>query len=489
MKNEKRLSHRYKPLCDEQVSRIHEGTMEIFEEVGFEVHEPEALSLFRQVASDYDAERGVVRLKESTVKDLLSSVPSELVLCGREEKHDAHLGVGKVHFGTGGTALNILDYDTNNRRPALLEDLVDVVRLTDQLEHIDIVLLPTYPNDLAIEEVDVNRFYTGLAYSSKHIMGGVYTSKGIDDVIKMAEKVAGSPEALRERPFISLITCGISPLRLDSKYGAYMLQVARSGIPVVVPAEPLCGATSPMSLAGTLVIQNCDALIHVMLTQLARRGAPVVYGCVSSSTDLRDLGYLGGSVESALINAGTAQMTQYYGIPYYGTAGISDSKTLDAQAGYESAVTNMLVALAGADFIHDAAGLMEFALTVSKEKLVIDNEILGIVGRAVRGIEVNDDTLALDVIKNIGPGGSFIHSRHTRKHMRKEHYWPRLSDRDRRKVWEADGKQTTAQRAHEIVQRMLSEAPKYHLPKELMQSIIEDFPAVAKYNEEGVLKA
>jgi trimethylamine--corrinoid protein Co-methyltransferase len=306
----------------------------------------------------------------------------------------------------------------------------------------------------------------------------VYTSEGIRDVIEMAERVAGSPEALRDRPFISLIACGISPLRLDSKYGAYMMQIARAGVPVAVPVEPLCGATSPITLAGTLVIQNCDALISVMTTQLANRGAPVIYGCVSTSTDMRDMRYLGGPVESGLINAATAQLAHYYGIPYYATAGISDAKTLDTQCGYESAVNNLLVALAGGDFIHDAAGLMEFAMTFSKEKLVIDNEILGMVMRAVKGIEVNDKTLAVDVISAAGPGGNFVSARHTRRHMRKEHYAPQLSDREVRETWQAAGAKTTAQRAHETVGELLARPARRQLSDEMIGEILEAYPAV-----------
>jgi trimethylamine--corrinoid protein Co-methyltransferase len=285
---------------------------------------------------------------------------------------------------------------------------------------------------------------------------------------------------LRERPFISLITCGISPLRLDGKYGAFMTQVARAGIPVAVPAEPLCGATAPVTLAGTLVIQNCDALINVMTTQLVNAGTPVIYGCVASAADMRDLKYLGGPVESGLINAATAQLARYYGIPYYATAGISDAKTLDAQCGYETAITNLLVALAGGEFIHDAAGLMEFALTVSKEKLVLDNDLLGMALRAVRGIRVDEQTLALDAIKAAGPGGNFVAGRHTRKHMRREHYVPPLADREPRETWEAAGSQPAPARAHEVVQGILSQPASPHMPAGIAQELLRRFPEISK---------
>lgn len=463
--------HQYTPLSEDDIRRIDQATMEVLENTGFEIREPEAFELFKSVASSVDEERRVVRLKEETVRELIARAPSELTLYGREDRHNCMLGSGEVYFGTGGTALDMLDYESGTTRRATLQDLRDVTRMVQGLEHVGLYLLPTYPNDLPVEEVDVNRFYTGMKYTTKHIMGGVYTSRGIHDVIRMAEEVAGSPEALRERPFISLITCGISPLRLDSKYGAYMMQVAREGIPVAVPAEPLCGGTAPMSLAGTLVIQNCDALINVMLTQLVNPGCPVIYGCVASSSNPHNMNYLGAPIESGMINAATAQMTQYYGLPYYATSGISDSKTLDAQSGYESAMTSLLVGLAGADFIHDAAGLMEFALTVSLEKLVIDNEILGMAYRAIRGIDVNDRTLSVDDIHKAGPGGNFITSRRTRSFTRTEHYTPLLSDRQQRPAWEAAGSTTTPERAHEKVEEILGGDPEVFLSPEMQQRL------------------
>ena len=455
--------HQYKPLNQSDIEKIDRATMEVLSETGFEVRQPEAFAYFKKVAHFVDEQKQIVKIKEKTIRELISLAPSTVTLYGRDEKHDCKLGSGEVYFGTGGTALNMLDYGEKESRPASLKDLENVIRVVDEMDNIDICLLPTYPREISVEEVDVHRFKAGLTYTNKHVMGGVYTSKGIDDVIRMAEEAAGSPEALRERPFISIITCGISPLRVDNDYGTYMIQVAKEGIPLAVPVEPLCGGTAPMSLAGTLVIQNCDSLINVMLTQLVNPGTPVIYGCVASSMDMRTMRYLGAPVESGLINAAAAQMTQFYGIPYYSTAGISDSKTLDAQCGYESAITNLLVGLAGADFIHDAAGLMEFAITVSLEKLVIDNEIIGMAKQAIKGIDVSKKTLCLDEIKEAGPGGNFVTSRSTRRFMRSEHYQPTLSDRQQRSIWLSEGHTTADQRAHEIVTNILDRKPTNYL--------------------------
>lgn len=466
----------YKPLNDKGLQDIHETSMRVLEEVGFEVQQEEAFDLFRKAGASADSETRIVRIKEKLVMDVIAGAPSTVSLFHRDDGEPLVLGDGNVYFGTGGTALNVLDYESGDRRPAQLQDLIDVVRIVDELKNIHIMLLPTYPNELSVKDVDVNRFFAGLCFTSKHVMGGVYTLKGIKDVIRMAEEVAGGADSLRRRPIISIIACGISPLRLDKKYGAFMIHLARQSIPTAVPVEPLCGATAPASLAGTLVIQNCDGLINILLTQLAKEGAPVIYGSVATSVNFQDMSYLGGAVESGLINAATAQLARFYGFPYYSTAGISDSKALDAQTGYESAVNNLLVALAGGDFIHDAAGLMEFAMTVSKEKLVIDNEILGMALRALRGIEVNEDTLAFEAIRRAGPGGNFIAGRHTRRFMQKEHYYPALSSRETRDAWEKAGRKTTAEAAHARVEEILNRKPGLALEKKTAVRLLEMFP-------------
>jgi len=251
------------------------------------------------------------------------------------------------------------------------------------------------------------------------------------------------------------------------------VHIAESGIPLVCPAEPLCGATSPVTLAGNLVIQTVDSLMGVLLAQIINPGTPVVFGSVATSTDFRDMKYLAGPVEMGLLNAAGAQMAQFYKLPFYATGGMTDSKVLDAQSGYESAVTNLLCALAGANFIHDAAGIMEFALTTCYEKYVIDNEILGMVMRAVEGITVNDDTLAFDLIKRVGPGGNFVTAKHTRRFMRTEHYQPLLSDRNTREEWEAKGRKTSWEKAGEVVRRIINDHG-YSLPAAIRGRILSE---------------
>lgn len=446
----------FKPLTDEAIGKIDETVMRIIEEVGFQVHSGAGLELFWSAGAAVDEEKQLVRLPREKARELIEMAPSEVMLCGQDEKHDIHLGGNRVYTGTGGTALNVFNQETGEKKVATLDDLKRIARLVDQLENIHLFLLPTYPSDVPVEQVDVNRFYAGLDNTSKHVMGGLYTLDGLKQVIEMAEIIAGSAASLRERPIMSMIACTISPLTVDSKYGDFTIAIARSGVPVVCPAEPLCGATSPVTLAGNVTMQTVDSLMGVMLAQLANPGTPAILGSVATSTDLSNFGYLAGSVEMGLLNAAGAQMAQHYRLPFYATGGMTDSKVLDSQSGYESAITGLLCALAGANFIHDAAGLMEFAMTVCYEKYVIDNDILGMVMRAVEGIKVNEETLAFDLIKEVGPGGNFVTAKHTRRFMRDEHYQPLVTNRDSRIDWEAKGGKYTWERAAERVKEILA---------------------------------
>lgn len=479
--NKTRQGGSYRPLSDDDIRKVHETSLRVFEEVGVEVRLPEARTLFLGAgAKPKKGDETVLLMPSALVERLVDQAPPVIPLCGRDDSGnlDCHIGGSTVYMGTGGTALNVQDPGSDESRPSLISDVASMARLVDSLENIDFYMLNVYPNDLESDIVDVNRFHAALKYTRKHVMGGVYTVEGIRNVIRMAEIIAGSPEALRERPLVSMVTCVVSPLRLDLHYSEMTIEVARQGIPVVVPAEPLCGATGPVTLAGSLVIQNVDTLSGVMLAQLSNPGTPVIYGSVASVADLKSMKYLSGAVEMGLLNAAGAQMAQHYRIPFYATAGMTDSKVSDAQAGYESAITNTLVALAGGNFIHDAAGFIEFCMTASYEKLVIDNDILGMVMRAVNGIEVNENTLAFDIIKKVGPGGHYVAQAHTRRHMRSEQHLPMISDRSDRVEWAQAGSRDIRARAADHARAILEESPRSCLPADVSERIMKEIPGL-----------
>jgi trimethylamine--corrinoid protein Co-methyltransferase len=457
--------------------------MKAFANIGVQMNHAEARELFRDAGAEVEESSGIVKVPSDLVQELVSRAPSSVTLCGRAENGelDCKIGGDTVYMGTGGTALNVQDPGSRHARRSTLKDVMNMARLVEALDNIHFYMLNVYPNDLPDEDIDVNRFGAALNRTQKHVMGGVYTIAGVRNVIKMAEIIAGSPEALRERPFISMVTCNISPFKLDKSYSQLAIEVARNRIPVVVPAEPLCGATAPITLAGNLVVQNVDTLAGVMLTQLVNRGTPVLYGCISSITDLRDMKYLSGAVEMGLMNAASAQLARFYQLPLYSTAGMSDSKVNDPQSAYESAITGLMVALAGGNCIHDAAGFLEFCMTASFDKLVIDNEIIGMIMRAVEGIQVDDTTLAFDVLKKAGPGGHFVSSRHTRRYMRSEQYHPQLSDRNNRDKWESSGAKDTNARATDKVREILNDPAQSVLPQEIRERLKSEIPGLKSF--------
>ncbi|KKK55990.1 hypothetical protein LCGC14_3069010, partial [marine sediment metagenome] len=255
--------------------------------------------------------------------------------------------------------------------------------------------------------------------------------------------------------------------------------LAKEGLPVVVPTEPLCGNTSPITLASNVVMHTAETLAGVVMTQLINPGAPVICGSVGSITDLRTMGHLSGSIERGMINAAVSQMAQYYKLPYYSTAGTSDSKVVDAQAGYESGMMNLLVAMSGANYIHDAAGLMEFDLTASYEKMVIDDEIIGRCLRVLRGIEFNDETIALDLMLELNSGRTdFFSADHTIRYMRSEFTPSTISDCRRREEWEASGSKDTADRAHDAALKILAEHRPMTIDPDVNRQILDRFPFV-----------
>lgn len=471
----------YRPLADDDCARIIEAALTVLSETGAIVATDSGREALRVAGAEVDEGARIVRFPRSMVEDAIASAPDSVTLCGRDPEFDCVLERDRVHLGTGGTALYVLDRDTGSRRYSTNADVADCARLTDALQNLHVFTINVFPNEIRQQDdIDVNRFYWSLRNTRKHVMGGVYSLAGTRQAVELAQMVAGGAEALRRRPFVSFISLVISPLKIDDIYGEISCFVAEQGLPVVVPAEPICGTTSPVTLAGNVLVHLADTLAGVTMVQAVNPGCPTICGSVGSTIDLRTMQHLGGCVERGIINAAVSQLAQKLGLPYYSTAGASDSKVPDAQAAYESALTNLLVMMSGANYIHDAAGLMEFDLTVSYTKMVMDDEIIGMSGRVLQGIEVTDDTLAVDLIQQVGPGGHFVSEEHTVRHMRDEFYEPRISDRQEREAWASQGRADATTRARARAGEFLATHEGPGLPPEVDRAIRQRFPAIAE---------
>jgi len=467
----------YRPFTDSDVKLMHEGIVRLMSEVGIKVATKRGFDLFKAKGLRTDAEKKIVYISKDFLEDCIASAPSEIVLHARGNPDNNILVGGKrVHFGSGGTALNVLDMDTGKKRLSTLKDVQNVSKLLDYLDNVHFEVIPVYANDVPIEKEDINRFFAAINNSNKHIQGGVYTVPGTKQVVEMCSMIAGSKEKLQREPFISFITCVISPLEIDMVYGELLMTCAESGLPLSIPAEPLTGATGPVTIAGNVANLCAETLSGLCLAQLVNKGTPVLMACTSAPTDLRTMGYADGAVEEGLINSCAAQMAQFYKLPFYGTAGQSDSKIMDAQAGFEGAITNLLVGMAGGNFIHDAVGLLEFCMTASYEKYVMDNEILGEVMRVLKGVTVNKETLAIDITAKVGPGGNFIQEDHTFEHMHEEHFIPKIADRQQRETWEEGGSKDTRARCHEVALDVLANHKPIPVDKKVVEAIRAKFP-------------
>lgn len=470
-------SAQYKPLKNADVKKIADESFRILEKSGMAVYSPTAFEAMKNAGAYTDETTRVVKFPRSLVEDAIDANPSSVTLYSRDGGNDAVLEKNRVYYGTGGTAIYVLDPDTGERRPSTIQDVILNARLIDTLENVHLFTINVFPNEIRKQEhIDVNRFFHSMDNTKKHVMGGVYTFEGCKKVVRMAEVIAGGPKKLRRKPFISFITLIISPFKVDKNYGEMMCYLAKENLPVVVPTEPMCGTTSPITLAGNILVHTAETLAGIAILQTVKRGALGICGSVGSISDLRTMGNLAGAIERAMLNASVAQMAQHFEIPVYSTAGTSDAKNVNVQCAYESAMSSLLVAMSGANYIHDIAGLMEFDLTVSYEKLVVDNEILGMCQRVLQGVEVNDDTLAGDMIIGKGPAKDFLSEEHTVRFMREEFFTPQLSNREKREVMKPED--DALSRAKEYVDSVRDSHPGSKLATEARDSLFKMFPEI-----------
>lgn len=444
----------YRPLAERDVIRIHEAALRVLEETGVRIGLEEARNIFRKRGALTDGE--IVKIPPALVEEAVSVAPRQFLMAGREERHDLILGDKRVHMGTGGAALTVLDLETGAARPGALRDVAGIARLCDALENVHFYLRPCIPRDIPPEVMDINQFYAALANTTKNVMAAAQSPANARDIIEMAAMIAGGRESLIKRPFISFVTSWmISPLHFADETTRVLMEVVANRIPVALSAAPMAGSTSPVTLAGTLVQVHAEQLSGIALTQLAHPGAPVLYGAIPSLADMKWMTYLGGGVEFGLMNAAVSQLAQHIGVPNYNSAGLTDAKIPDVQAGYEKAFSLCLCALAGANFIHHAAGMLESMKAVAYEQYVIDDDIIGMALRLLRGIRVDEETLGLDAIREAGPAGNYLASPHTVRFMRREYFRPSVADRRDRESWEAAGAQDGRERARRLAKKIL----------------------------------
>ncbi len=465
-------------LGAEDLKRIDQAGRQILKNIGIRVNDPDVIDMLKNAGADVDAEKEIVRFDGDWLDETLSHAQSEFVLYSRDGNNDIHLGEGKVNFANGGRVFQILDLATGGYRPTMLRDIIHTAKLVDRLKYIQFYIVSCQAYDIEPEHYHLNDFYHAFNHTSKHVMGGCDNIEGAKQMWELACIIAGGADDLRERPFVSVITNAISPLTIESKTLNILRFCCDKGIPVTCAPAPIAGATAPATLAGTLAQMHAESLAGVAIAQVFAPGAKVLYGAVPTVMDLRKVEFTIGSVEMAMMNAAAVQLAKLYKLPIYGSGGVTEAKRPDIQSGTEKTFSSLMVAMAGADCIHLAAGMLDSGNSISYEQYVIDNEIIGMIRRVLAGINVNDDTIGLDVIEKVGPGGNYIMEEHTVDHMMEEFFYPDLSVRSIFDVWEKDGRPSMMSRANSMVKEILKEKKDGLLDIKLISEIKKVFPDI-----------
>lgn len=466
----------YRPLSDDQVQTIYDAALTVLEEIGIEVLPSPCREVWRKAGARLDEDGNRVYVPRSLVQTGLSMAAREVRLCGQSPDFDMSLGGAKVYLGTGGAAVKVLDLDGVVRN-STLRDIFDIGRMVEVLDNIHFYLRPVVARDIPVEALDINTYYAALVATRKHVMGNSFTVEDVRKVVRLAGMISGGESALRERPIVSWTNCWtVSPLRYAPETVAVLDEIVRSGMPVAISSAPQAGATSPVTLAGTLVQLTAEQLSGLTYVNLLSPGHPVLTGYVPSVADLRTGAFSGGSPEFALMNAAAAQLAQFMGVPLYNSSALSDSKVPDIQAGYEKGLSTATAALAGANFVHHSAGFLESLLCVAYEQYIIDDDINGSVMRMVRGIEVNEETLAVDVIREVVNGeGHFLGHPQTIERMNSDYYYPHTADRRSRADWEQAGALDMRERARRRARHLLDTQFPTHIPNQLDDRLRAEF--------------
>jgi trimethylamine--corrinoid protein Co-methyltransferase len=461
-------------LSREQCETIHRASLEILRRTGVRIYHDAALDLLRETDAVI-ADGNLARLPPGLVGWALRLAPSRVALCRRgSDQAVAPLEGRLVNFGPGSDCPNYLDPRTGERRPFTTADVVDAIHVVDALPEMAFCMSMGIPSDL--EPVDAYRrqFALMLEHTSKPIVFVCDDRTDCEAITAMAAAVAGGNEQLRLSPTLLLYSEPTTPLTHSETATAKLLYMAEQALPIVHSPAPMMGGTAPVTLAGGLALGNAEVLSSLVLHQLMRPGAPFVYGSGLHHMDMKTTISVYGAPEFQLARVAVAEMGQFYGLPTWGYAGHSDSCVMDEQAATDAAFSVLIALLSGHNLVHDV-GYLEAGLTTSPEMVVFTAEMISMLGHFMNGVSLDAESLALEVIHQVGPGGDFLTARHTLKHFR-ELWQPSLFDRRRADDWVAAGSKRLNQRLRDKTVAIIEE----HQPEPLPDSVQEELAYVLR---------
>lgn len=454
-------------LSEEQCRKIHWASLEILERIGVRLHYQAAIDLLKKGGADVE-DGNLVYLPSGMVERAFSTVPKRVVLHNRRREPVMPLEGDRCFYGPGSDTLNIIDHRTGERRRPVLKDIEEGAVLCDALPHIDFVMSMVLPTDVDQTIADTYQIAAMLSNTIKPIIIVSYELGGLIDAVEMAEAVMGGESALRRHPLVTCYINVISGLNHNEEALQKLLYLSGKGLPALYIPSTTGGVSSPITPAGAVALDNAGVLLGLVLSQLNREGAPYIMpGMPPSPMDMRTMTSPYADPDRGIFQA----LARFYGLPAFGLGGASDSKVVDQQAAVEAALTLLAESLVGGNIIHDL-GYLESGLTFSFAQLAICDDIVGWVETFMRGVEVSDETLALDVIKEVGPDGGYLDTKHTLEHFR-DIWYPDLFERDTYDVWKSKGGTTLAARAADRVEKILQEYQPEPLPEDVERRLMD----------------
>jgi trimethylamine--corrinoid protein Co-methyltransferase len=442
----------FRMLTDDQIQELVRAAFEVMEKAGFKVLHADARALLKKAGAVVKDER--VRVPEFIVRQCLSTAPKGWSLYTRDGQRALEVENRKSYYGTSTASPNTKDALTGEVHPTTVADIALAARIADHQQHIDWVMPMGSCQDVPAKAAELHEFEATVANTAKPIVFLTYSSRATELVYEMAAEVVGGLERLQEKPFLVLYPESISPLVFPAEVVARMFVAADLGLPQMMGPAIQPGATGPVTMAGAVAQGLAESLMGLVLVQLRRPGSPVGLGCNFGIFDM-GTGLMGvAGPEMSLALAAQAEVAQHFGLPTWGLAGSTEAKVLDAQAGAEAAFHIMAQGLAGLNLIHDV-GYMDMGMVCAVEQLILGNEIIGMTKRFLRGMELTPQTLARDVIAEVGPGGNFLEAAHTLRHFQGELWRPTIFTRQQYKRWQATGAKDTATRVREEIRRIV----------------------------------
>lgn len=468
----------YKPLSEADMMTIYEAALTALETVG--MADAPASGVESMVAAGAilgDDNR--LRFPRALVEHTLSIANKNLTLHAQDPKYDLDLSGNRVHFGTAGAAVHLVNVDSKEYEDSTIDHLYSAARIVDQMDNIHFFQRPMVARDiLDNREMDLNTVYASIAGTKKHVGTSFVDPSHMEDGLELLHMVAGSEEAWRARPFVSLsVTFVVPPMKYATESCEVMEVAIRGGMPVLLLSAGQAGATAPAAIAGAVVQAVAECLSGLVYVNSISPGHPAIFGPWPFVSDLRSGAMSGGSGEQAILTAAVGQMGKFLGLPTGSAAGMADAKMPDAQSGYEKGITNVMAGLAGINMVYESAGMHASLLGFCLESLIIDNDMLGQAMRCVRGLEVTPEKLSLDVMAKTcleGPG-HYLGSDQTLNLMQSEYIYPTIGDRTSPKEWAEVGKPVLLETAQKTLRTILQGPKPSHIPPEVDAAVRERF--------------